>query len=207
MGKLKKVGIGFGVIIGLFFALVIAAGVSSEVEKANMTPEERQLWEEERAAKALQKEIDEKKELEDQKLWEIRKALQAKQALEEYEARSIEEENLETVKKQKEEAKLSDEDLQTLIVGFESYNKSVKILLDACANVESENDFRLLGQLIVEYGEDFVETTSGYGAVRDKLIAEGYGEHPVLGPLMNQSLTLVNLMSTCMEILAWEFSG
>ena len=117
------------------------------------------------------------------------------------------EKNLEIIKKQNEEAKLDTEDLQTLIVGFETYNKSVKILLDMCGDVESETDFRLLGLLIVESGDDFLESTSGYGAVRDKLMAEVYGEHPVLGPLMNQSLTLVNLMSTCMEILAWEFSG
>jgi len=105
------------------------------------------------------------------------------------------------------ENKLDTEDLQKIIAGFESYNKSVKILLDMCANVESENDFRLLGQLIAESGDDFLENTSSYGAIRDRLMTEGYGEHPVLGPLMNESVTLVDLMSTCMEILAWEFSG
>jgi len=45
MGKLKKVGISFVVIIGIFVALVIAGNVWL----ANMTPEERQQWEEERA--------------------------------------------------------------------------------------------------------------------------------------------------------------
>ena len=105
------------------------------------------------------------------------------------------------------ETKLDTEDLQKLIVGFESYNKSVKILLDMCINVESETDFRLLGLLIAESGDDFLEITSGYGAVRDRLMAEGYGEHPVLGPLMNQSVILVDQMSNCMEVLAWEFGG
>jgi len=105
------------------------------------------------------------------------------------------------------ETKLDTEDLQTLIAGFESYNKSVKILLDMCVNVESETDFRLLGLLIAESGDDFLDITAGYGAVRDRLMAKGYGEHPVLGPLMNQSVILVDQMSTCMEVLAWEFSG
>ncbi len=105
------------------------------------------------------------------------------------------------------ETKLDTEDLQTLILGFESYNKSVKMLLDMCGSVESETDFRLLGLLIAESGENFLENTFGYGAVRDRLMAEGYGEHPVLGPLMNQSVILVDQMSTCMEVLAWEFSG
>jgi len=109
--------------------------------------------------------------------------------------------------KQKEEAKLSAEDLQTIIAGFETYNKSVKILLDICGNVETETDFHLLGQLIVESGDEFIDNTVSFGAVRDKLMAEGYGEHPVLGPLMNRSVMLVDLMSACMEILAWEFSG
>lgn len=117
------------------------------------------------------------------------------------------EKNLEIIKKQKEEARLDTEELQTIISGFESYNKSVKILLDMCGNVESENDFRLLGQLIVEYGNDFIKNTSDYGAIRDKLMAEGYGEHSVLGPLMDQTVFLVDLMTTCMDVLAWEFSG
>jgi len=105
------------------------------------------------------------------------------------------------------ETKLDTEDLQTLIAGFESYNKTVKMLLDMCVNVESETDFRLLMLLIAESGDDFLDITAGYGAVRDRLMAEGYGEHPVLGPLMNQSVILVDQMSTCMEVLALEFSG
>jgi len=105
------------------------------------------------------------------------------------------------------ETKLDTEDLQTLIVGFESYNKTVKMLLDMCVNVESETDFRLLMLLIAESGDDFLENTSDYGAVRDRLMSEGYGEHSVLGPLMDQSVILVDQMSTCMEVLALEFSG
>ena len=132
---------------------------------------------------------------------------ESEQAPEEYESRSIEKENLEIIKKQKEEAKLSAEDLQKIIVGFETYNKSVKILLDMCGSVESETDFLLLGQLIAESSDDFLENTANYGAVRDKLMVEGYGEHSVLGPLMDQSVFLVDLMSTCMDVLAWEFSG
>lgn len=64
MGKLKKIGIGFGIIIGLFFALILAVGISIEMEKADMTPEERQQWEEQRETKALQKEIDKNVEIE-----------------------------------------------------------------------------------------------------------------------------------------------
>jgi len=105
------------------------------------------------------------------------------------------------------ETKLDTEDLQTLIAGFESYNKTVKMLLDMCVNVESETDFRSLMLLIAESGDDFLDSTAGYGAVRNTLMAEGYGEHPVLGPLMNQSVILVDQMSTCMEVLAWEFGG
>jgi len=105
------------------------------------------------------------------------------------------------------DTKLDTEDLQTLIAGFESYNKSVKLLLDMCVNVESETDFRLLMLLIAESGDDFLDSTAGYGAVRNTLMSEGYGEHAVLGPLMNQSVILVDQMSTCMEVLAWEFSG
>lgn len=116
------------------------------------------------------------------------------------------EENPETVTKQKDE-KLNTKDLQTVIAGFEAYNKSVKILLDACVAVETEDDFRLLGQVIAEQGENFLVITSEYGAARDKLIAEGYGKHSVLGPLMNESAMLVDGMSACMEVLAWEFSG
>ena len=51
MGKLKKIGIGFGIIIGLFFVLVIATGVWM----ASMTPEERQQWEEEQEQRELQR--------------------------------------------------------------------------------------------------------------------------------------------------------
>ena len=105
------------------------------------------------------------------------------------------------------EKKLSTEELQKIIAGFESYNRSVKILLDACVAVESEGDFIVVGQLITEHGEKFLQTTSGYGALRDRLVSEGYGDHPELGPLMNQSVILVDGMSTCMEVLAWEFSG
>jgi|APSaa5957512535_1039671.scaffolds.fasta_scaffold14945_7 hypothetical protein len=76
-----------------------------------------------------------------------------------------------------------------------------------CVNVESENDLRLLGLLISEYGNDFLENSGNYGAVRNKLITKGYGDHPVLGPLMDQSVILVGHMSTCMEVLAWEFGG
>ena len=60
MGKLKKIGIGFGIVIGLFFALILAVGISIEMEKVDMTPEERQQWEEQREAEKLQREIDEK---------------------------------------------------------------------------------------------------------------------------------------------------
>ena len=53
MGKLKKIGIGFGIVIGLFFALILAVGISIEMEKENMTPEERQQWEDQREAAKL----------------------------------------------------------------------------------------------------------------------------------------------------------
>lgn len=199
MGIKKKVGIGFGIIIGLFFVLVII----SQVWYAGLTPEERQQLEEKREAEALQKEIDAKQEREARELIELSKQKQAERE----EAKLIEEEKAKALQKQKEEAKLDTEDLQTLIAGFESYNKTVKMLLDMCVNVESETDFRLLMLLIAESGDDFLETTSDYGAVRNTLMAEGYGEHPVLGPLMDQSVILVDQMSTCMEVLAWEFSG
>jgi len=199
MGKIKKIGIGFGIIIGSFIVLVII----SQVWMASLTPEERQQLEEKREAEALQKEIDAKQEREARELIELSKQKQAERE----EAKLIEEEKAKALQKQKEETKLDTEDLQTLIVGFESYNKTVKMLLDMCVNVESETDFRLLGLLIAESGDDFLENTAGYGAVRDRLMAEGYGEHPVLGPLMDQSVILVDQMSTCMEVLAWEFSG
>lgn len=105
------------------------------------------------------------------------------------------------------DGKLTDQELQTVIAGFESYNESVKMLLDMCANVESEADFRQLGLLVAEHGEKFLENTAGYGTARDTLMSEGYGEHPVLGPLLDQSEILIGGMSSCMEVLAWEFGG
>ncbi|NIP61714.1 MAG: hypothetical protein GWN01_13550 [Nitrosopumilaceae archaeon] len=102
---------------------------------------------------------------------------------------------------------LSDKELQTVIAGFESYNKSVKALLDACGAVESEADFRSLMRTVDEHGDNFLENTANYGEVRNKLIDQGYGEHPELGPLMGRSEMLVESMSTCMELLALEFGG
>ena len=60
MNKLKKIGIGLGIIIGIFFALIIAAAISVAMDRANMTPEELQQLEDKRAVEALQKEMDEK---------------------------------------------------------------------------------------------------------------------------------------------------
>jgi len=127
--------------------------------------------------------------------------------LEENEQISSQEKVIQHVIESSKETKLDTEDLQTLIAGFESYNKLVKTLLDMCVNVESETDFRVLVLLIAESGDDFLDITADIGAVRNKLTVEGYGEHPVLGPLMNQSVILVDQMSTCMEVLALEFRG
>lgn len=103
--------------------------------------------------------------------------------------------------------KLSEEEIQKIVAGFEFYNKSVKILLDACAAVETEEDFAALGLLVAEQGEKFLDVTTTYGSYRDTLLSEGYGDHPKLGPLLDQSAILVSGMSACMEVLAWEFSG
>lgn len=117
MGKLKKIGIGFGVIIGSFFVLIII----SQVWMASLTPEERQQLEEKRAAEALQKENDEKQEREARELQEKldeeqeRKTrelleLSKKKQDEREEAKLIEEQRLKALQKQKEKAKLDTEE-------------------------------------------------------------------------------------------------
>jgi len=212
MGIKKKVGIGIVVIIVLFIVLVIY----TQVWWANLTPEERQQIDDKREAKELQAKIDAEKL--QKEIDEIEKETIPKTyapntiggiPIEPGESYLVSKDG--TTKFQKEieaqEGKLNAEELQTIIAGFESYNKSVKMLLDMCGSVESETDFVLLGLLINESGNDFLENTGNYGAVRNTLVSEGYGEHPVLGPLMNRSVMLVDLMSACMEILAWEFSG
>ncbi len=233
MGVKKKVGIGFGIVIGLFFALIIAVGVSIEMEKANMSPEELQQYEEEREAERLlreQKAEEERleREKEAERLRLEREEIELQKELEkikEREAEKMAEQELQRLNALKQQdlgytdmesiqertepdnKKLSAEEVQTVIAGFESYNESVRILLDACVAVESDEDFVALGQMIAEYGEEFLQITSGYGKVRDKLIAEGYSDHPELGPLMSESEVLVEGMTTCMDILAWEFGG
>ena len=185
MGKLKKIGIGFGIVILSFFVLVFGIAVYNV---STTTESQEKLSQPETVISEIESEV-------------------TRNELEENEPVSSQEKVVQSKIESSKEIKLDTEDLQALIVGFESYNKSVKMLLDMCVNVESETDFRLLGLLIAESGDDFLEITSGYGAVRNTLMAEGYGEHPVLGPLMNQSVILVDQMSTCMEVLAWEFGG
>ena len=185
MGIKKKIGIGFGIIILSFFVLVFGIAVYNV---STTTGSQEKLSQPETVISEIESEV-------------------TRNELEENEPVSSQEKVVQPEIEPSKEAKLDTEELQALIVGFESYNKSVKILLDMCVNVESETDFHLLGLLIAESGDDFLEITSGYGAVRDRLMAEGYGEHPVLGPLMNQSVILVDQMSTCMEVLAWEFGG
>ncbi|MBN4046132.1 hypothetical protein JYT57_00450 [Nitrosarchaeum koreense] len=206
MGKVKKVGIGFGVIIGLFFALIIAVGISIEIEKANMTPEELQQYEEDREQERLLKEQKAEKERLEKEANLEKMRLERK-----LQEESKKEKEVQELIKQKEiesqDGKLNSDELQTLIAGFESYNKSVKILLDMCVNVESEMDLQVLGLLISGSGSDFIVNTANYGAVREKLIDEGYRDHSELGPLMNQSVILVDQMTTCMDLLAWEFGG
>ena len=222
MGKLKKVGIGVGVIIGIFVLLIIL----SQMWLASLTPEERQQLEDEREAERLQKEIDAKQEdagnsiIVDENLTDvniprtINEAIRQEETyfdpnpvMKEYREKQEQLDKIIQEKTESKDEKLSVEELQTVIAGFESYNKSVKMLLDMCVAVESEDDFRFLGSLIDESGEKFLESTVGYGAVRNTLIAEGNGDHPELGPLIDQSVILVEGMSTCMAVLAWEFSG
>jgi len=188
MGKLKKIGIGFGVIIGLFFVIVIAVGVSAGMDKENMTLEELAEYDKKQAIIDAEKR-EEMRILREQQWLEYDKEMAAKQQAE------------------LKDAKLSNEELQKIIAGFESYNKSVKILLDTCASVESEDDFSFVMQLIDESGDNFLASTTGYGTIRNTLITEGYGEHSELGPLMNETMVLVDQMSTCMEVLSLEFSG
>lgn len=206
----KKIGIGVGIIILSFVVLIII----TQIWWASLTPEERLQIEEKRIAKelqekidseqrALQQKIDDEQEEKSKELIELSKKEQAERE----EAAALEKEKANALQQQKEDAKLSTKDLQKIIAGFESYNKSVKLLLDMCVDVESENDLRQLVQLIDEHGDNFLDTTSGYGAVRNTLMSEGYGDHPVLGPLMDQSEILVDQMSTCMEVLALEFGG
>jgi len=189
-GKLTKSELKFSLIgMGVFFLALMIVGISSF---SFLSDEEKVI----RTA-----EIEEERRAEEE-----RERIVQQQAERDAEQRKLQEIAAQREAELKDE-KLSTEELQTVIAGFESYNKSVKILLDMCVNVESETNFVLLGLLINESGNDFQVNTANYGAVRDKLMAEGYGEHPVLGPLMDQSVILVDQMSTCMEVLAWEFSG
>jgi len=170
-------------VLGIGILMAIGSTVTDEQrEKIAVEREEERF---EREELELQKEIKRLEERDAKKMAELIKQKQA----------------------ESQEAKLDATELQTIIAGFESYNKSVKMLLDMCGSVESETDFRLLMVIIAETGDDFLENTGNYGAVRNKLMAEGYGEHSVLGPLMDRSVFLVDIMSTCMGMLAWEFSG
>jgi phosphoenolpyruvate-protein kinase (PTS system EI component) len=197
VGVKKKVGIGFGAIIVSFVVLIIV----TQIWWTSMTPEERQQIEEKRELreqqqkvdeekKALQQKVDEEQEKITQKVMEYNKQIAADRE----KAKELEE-------------KLSAEDMQKIVAGFEAYNKSVKILLDMCVNAESADDARQIGSLITVYGDNFLVNTSNYFAFRDKLVSEGYGDHPTLGPLLSESENLVTRMSTCMEMLAWEFGG
>lgn len=170
---------------------------------ASLTPEERQQLEDKRVARELQAKIDAEQKENTRELIELSQQKKAERE----EAEALEEEKAEALQKQKAEAKLSTEDIQKIVAGFEAYNKSVKILLDMCVNVESEADFRQIGLLITEHGDEFTKNTANIDKIGNKLIAEGYWEHPVLGPLMNKSEMLVDQMSTCMELLALEFGG
>ena len=199
-----------GIAILILGIVILAAAYST------MTDEQREQFAAEREKEKLQKEV-EKREAEEVRKLQEEKALDEKQSsanviqMEPGVVYNVpvtnQEKTQDKIENTEDKKKLDTEDIQTIITGFESYNKSVKILLDMCGDVESETDFRLLGSLMAESGDSFLENTSNFGAVRNKLMAEGYGENPVLGPLMNESETLVELMSTCMEILAWEFSG
>ena len=216
MGKIKKIGIGFGVVILSFFVLAIIVGVTYD-RSDNAEPQE-----EINRPETISKESESFQPAtiggmpveprisyripEDDTIKQEETYFDPNPVMKEYRERQAELETIQGRTELKDE-KLSAKDLQTIVAGFESYNKSVKILLDACVAVESEEDFVALGQLVAESGEEFLEVTSGFGAVRNKLMDEGYGDHPELGPLMNQSALLVDGMSMCMEVLAWEFSG
>jgi hypothetical protein len=185
-------------IIPFAFVIIVSATYSS-----NIAPEERQQFDERQESKALQKKIDKAQ----QEIEEASKNIASPLPTSGSNGAYANDDRRDEYVVNKYDSKLSAEELQTVISGFESYNKSVKILLDGCVNVETETDFRLLGLLIAEYGNEFLENTTGYGAVRNKLIDEGYGEHPELGPLMNKTVMLIDQMTTCMDVLAWEFGG
>lgn len=101
MGKLKKVGIGFGIVIALFIVLVII----SQVWMAGLTPEERQQLEDERNAKESQAKIDAEQKEKTRELIELSKQKQAERE----EAEALEEEKAEALQKQKDEARLDTE--------------------------------------------------------------------------------------------------
>jgi len=64
MGKLRKIGIGFGIVTGIFFALVIVAAV----QLANMTPEEKQQRELQRLEEQKQREMQKLEEEKQKKI-------------------------------------------------------------------------------------------------------------------------------------------
>jgi len=95
--------------------------------------------------------------------------------------------------------------LQKTITAFESYNKSIKMLLDMCNDVESENDFRVLESLLPEFGGELQENISNSGVVIHAVSKEP-GKYPVLESLLNESDTLVNTLGNCMDMQAANIS-
>ena len=113
MGKLKKIGIGFGIIIGLFFVLIIIG----QVWLASLTPEERQQWEAEREQEMLIREQE------------------AKQDRQETEARILQEE---IVKKRQEESKALVELANQKWVEQQKAEALIEEKLKALASLEEE---------------------------------------------------------------------
>lgn len=135
MGKIKKIGLGFGIIIiGSFFGLIII----SQIWMANLTPEERLQLEEKREAEALQKEIDERQAEILKEQIELSKQKQAER--EEAEAlkeetlkalKNLEEEKLKALKKLEEEAILdTEEEVLEFITNYKGKDNSGLTLYD-----------------------------------------------------------------------------
>ena len=202
MGKLKKIGIGFGIIIGAFFVVIIL----SQIWLASLTPEERQQLEDEREAKALQKAIDENAGTKSETIpktyppatiggipmepgvsYKVPETTAKQQAELEY---AIINDPLYDVIFDPRIVSQAEQSIPVIQDAF-------RIILDECSSVRSYSDYIVFVAGMTTLQNEINQITSNMHEALTKLELLGYDNHYTIGPLIKETRQLAGAVGDC----------